>query len=101
MGGREGDGGGTGVAVPPGCGSLHRALLECHRRAGDPRQQVVLCRHLNRSLAECVVAASCPEESEAVRSLCSSAGTSLKRSQCQRARLALSVCLSFPQPPDS
>ncbi|CAL9058057.1 unnamed protein product [Musa banksii] len=90
MGGRGGDDDGTGVAVPLGCGSLHRALLQCHRRAGDRRQQAVLCRHLNRSLAECVVSACCPEESEAVRSLCSSAGTSLKRSQCQRARLALS-----------
>ncbi|KAG6534182.1 uncharacterized protein LOC122012276 [Zingiber officinale] len=99
--GIEEGGGGASVAIPSGCGSLHRALLECHRRAGDPRQRSVLCRHLNRSLAECVVAECCPEESEAVRSLCSSAGTALKRSQCQRAQLALSVCLSSHQLPDS
>ncbi|KAK9156275.1 hypothetical protein Sjap_003755 [Stephania japonica] len=79
------------------CERLQRALVECHRRvpAGPPR--AAACRHLNRSLAECVVSIACPGECEAVRSLCSSAGTALKRSQCQRAQLDLSVCISSHQ----
>ncbi|WOL05223.1 hypothetical protein Cni_G13950 [Canna indica] len=91
---------GVAAMVPQECRSLHRALSECHLRAGDPWQRAVLCRHLNRSMAECLVSVCCPEESEAVRSLCSSGGTSIKRSQCQGAQLALSVCLSSHQLPD-
>ncbi|KAL3523017.1 hypothetical protein ACH5RR_015851 [Cinchona calisaya] len=79
------------------CDRLHRALSDCHRRipAGPPRQAA--CRHLNRSLAECLVGVACPDESEAVRSLCSSGGTALKRQQCQQAQLSLAVCLSSHQ----
>ncbi|KAA8537241.1 hypothetical protein F0562_029717 [Nyssa sinensis] len=73
--------GGLGLTGGGGCERLHRALMECHRGvpAGPPREAA--CRHLNRSLADCLVALVCPAESEAVRSLCSSAGTALKRSQ--------------------
>ncbi|MCL7036659.1 hypothetical protein MKW94_028899 [Papaver nudicaule] len=79
------------------CERFHRALRECHKRipAGPTRDSA--CRHLNRSLAQCIVSVACPSESEAVRSLCSSGGTSLKRSQCQQAQLSLSVCLSSHQ----
>ncbi|MQL94035.1 hypothetical protein Taro_026680 [Colocasia esculenta] len=90
-----------GSGPPPesavGCGALHRALCECHRRVRDPWQREASCRHLNRSLAECLVAAACPEEAEAVRAMCSSVGTSAKRAQCQKAKLDLSVCLSSLQ----
>ncbi|XP_059658002.1 uncharacterized protein LOC132304367 [Cornus florida] len=81
------------------CERLHRALWDCHRRipAGPPREAA--CRHLNRSLAECLVAEACPGESELVRSLCSSGGTALKRSQCQQAQVSLGVCLSSHQTP--
>ncbi|KAI3879149.1 hypothetical protein MKX03_010653 [Papaver bracteatum] len=73
------------------CERFHRALCECHKRipAGPTRDSA--CRHLNRSLAQCLVSVACPSESEVVRSLCSSGGTSLKRSQCQQAQLSLSV----------
>ncbi|XP_075489095.1 uncharacterized protein LOC142527970 [Primulina tabacum] len=79
------------------CERLHRALAECHRRipAGPSRQSA--CRHLNHSLAECLVAVVCPEEFEAVRSLCSSGGTAIKRRQCHRAQLELATCLSTHQ----
>ncbi|KAK8946949.1 hypothetical protein KSP39_PZI006905 [Platanthera zijinensis] len=82
------------------CDTLHRALRECHGRFRDDLQRSIACRHLNRSLAECLVSALCPEEAEAVRSLCSSAGTSLKRSQCRDSQLALSVCLASHQEAD-
>ncbi|RZC43765.1 hypothetical protein C5167_036720 [Papaver somniferum] len=73
------------------CERFHRALCECHKRipAGPTRDSA--CRHLNRSLAQCLVSVACPSESEVVRSLCSSGGTSLKRSQCQQAQLSLSI----------
>ncbi|KAJ6816185.1 uncharacterized protein M6B38_250450 [Iris pallida] len=92
---REGSEG--GAAVQPGCAALHRALAECHRRSPAGLQREVVCRHLNRSLAECVVSAACPEECEAVRSMCSSAGTAAKRRQCQQAKVSLSLCLSSHQ----
>ncbi|KAJ8452525.1 hypothetical protein Cgig2_000114 [Carnegiea gigantea] len=88
----------TKMAVPKGeCERLHKALCECHRRipAGAARKSA--CRHLNRALADCLVSVICPSELEAVQSLCSSAGTALKRSQCQQARLSLSICLSSHQ----
>ncbi|KAM3384862.1 hypothetical protein ACQJBY_009075 [Aegilops geniculata] len=82
------------VPVPGPCASAHRALAECHRRAArGPLQPEVLCRHLNRALAECVVSMCCPGETDAVRTLCGSSGTALKRSQCERARIDLSLCL--------
>ncbi|CAN6205785.1 unnamed protein product [Urochloa humidicola] len=90
----------TALPVPGPCTSTQRALAECHRRAArGPLQPEVLCRHLNRVLAECVVTACCPEETEAVRTLCVSAGTALKRTQCQRARIDLSLCLEAHQEP--
>jgi hypothetical protein len=79
------------------CERLHKALYDCHRRVPAGTGRETACRHLNRALAECMVAVVCPDESEAVRSLCSSGGTKLKRSQCQEAQLALSVCLSSHQ----
>jgi hypothetical protein len=57
----------------------------------------VLCRHLNRALAECVVTMCCPDQTEAVRTLCGSSGTALKRTQCERARIDLSLCLEAHQ----
>ncbi|KAH7542205.1 hypothetical protein FEM48_Zijuj02G0048500 [Ziziphus jujuba var. spinosa] len=74
-----------------------QALIECHRRmpVGPARESA--CRHLNRATAQCLVSMACPEECEAVRSLCSSSGTALKRSQCQAAQVSLSVCLSSCQ----
>ncbi|XP_068318939.1 uncharacterized protein [Pyrus communis] len=77
------------------CDRLQRALTDCHKRIGPGREAA--CRHLNRGLAECLVSVACPEEWEAVRSLCGSGGTGLKRSQCQEAQLSLSVCLSSHQ----
>ncbi|XP_078149843.1 cytochrome C oxidase biogenesis Cmc1-like protein [Carex rostrata] len=86
------------LPLPANCDRLFRALTECHRRSGsDSRRREAQCRHLNRALGECVVMALCADEAEAVRSLCSSAGTSLKRSQCQRAQIGLSSCLSAHQ----
>ncbi|KAL5578487.1 hypothetical protein UlMin_020260 [Ulmus minor] len=79
------------------CDRLQRALCECHRRIPSGPARDSGCRHLNRSLAQCLVSVACPDELEAVRSLCSSAGTALKRSQCQEAQLSLSTCLSSHQ----
>ncbi|XP_048499787.1 uncharacterized protein LOC104889938 [Beta vulgaris subsp. vulgaris] len=80
-----------------GCERLQNALYDCHRRisAGPARNSA--CRHLNRAFADCLVGIICPSQLDAVKSLCSSGGTSLKRSQCQQARLSLSVCLSQHQ----
>lgn len=80
-----------------GCDRFQRALMECHRKipAGSAREAA--CKHLNRALAQCLVSLACPDESEAVRSLCSSGGTGLKRTQCQQAQLSLSLCLSSLQ----
>ncbi|XP_022142592.1 uncharacterized protein LOC111012670 [Momordica charantia] len=85
-------GGGVG-----GCERLEQALRDCHRRVPDGPARRSACRHLNRSLAECLVATACPNEAEAVRTLCSTAGTALKRSQCQQAKFSLSFCLSSLQ----
>ncbi|KAF3454303.1 hypothetical protein FNV43_RR04750 [Rhamnella rubrinervis] len=85
---------GEGATEIRGCERLQRALLECHRRIPAGRMRESACRHLNRAMAQCLVSAVCPDECEAVQSLCSSAGTALKRSQCQQAQLSLSVCLS-------
>ncbi|CAK9151634.1 unnamed protein product [Ilex paraguariensis] len=79
------------------CDRLYQALRDCHRRLPAGPQREAACRHLNRSLAECLVAVSCPDESEAVKALCSTGGTALKRSQCQQAQLSLAVCLSSHQ----
>ncbi|XP_057464682.1 uncharacterized protein LOC130754478 [Actinidia eriantha] len=81
------------------CERFHRALSECHRRVpvGPPREAA--CRHLNRSLAKCLVAVVCPAELEGVHSLCSSTGNALKRSQCQQAQLSLAACLASHQSP--
>jgi hypothetical protein len=79
------------------CDRLEEALLQCHRRMPEGPARRSGCRHLNKAFAECVVAEACPEESEAVRSLCSSGGTSLKRKQCEYAQLSLSLCLSRHQ----
>ncbi|XP_022715468.1 uncharacterized protein LOC111274813 [Durio zibethinus] len=80
-----------------GCERLQKALCECHQRFGPGAIRDTACRHLNRALAECLVAVLCPEETEAVRTLCASGGTRLKRSQCQQAQLSLSVCISSLQ----
>ncbi|XVE88455.1 hypothetical protein DITRI_Ditri19aG0071100 [Diplodiscus trichospermus] len=80
-----------------GCERLQKALCECHQRFGPGATREAACRHLNRALAECMVSVVCPEESEAVRTLCASGGTQLKRSQCQQAQLSLSVCISSHQ----
>ncbi|OAY26569.1 hypothetical protein MANES_16G057400v8 [Manihot esculenta] len=85
------------TSVPVECQRLHQALCECHRRVSPGLEREVSCRHLNRALAQCVVSVACPEELEVVRSLCASGGTALKRSQCQRAQLSLSVCLASHQ----
>ncbi|KAK0577852.1 hypothetical protein LWI29_001179 [Acer saccharum] len=77
-----------------GCERLQNALIECHRRVSSGPARESACRHLNRALAQCLVSVVCPEESEAVRSMCSSGGTALKRSQCQQAQLSLSLCIS-------
>ncbi|KAG4946282.1 hypothetical protein AAZX31_15G139400 [Glycine max] len=79
------------------CERVEKALRECHRRvpAGPSRDSA--CRHLNQGLAMCLVSLACPGESEAVRTLCSSAGTAHKRHQCQQAQLSLSLCLSSRQ----
>lgn len=79
------------------CNRLYTALTGCHRRFAAGRERDLACRHINRSLAECMVAIICPAESDAVRSLCSSGGTALKRRQCQEAQLSLSVCLASHQ----
>ncbi|KAK5831200.1 uncharacterized protein LOC108453388 [Gossypium arboreum] len=81
-----------------GCENLQRALSECYQRFGPGATRHAACRHLNRALAECLVSFVCPDESEAVRTLCGSGGTLLKRSQCQQAQLSLSVCISSHQP---
>ncbi|KAK9736012.1 hypothetical protein RND81_04G244400 [Saponaria officinalis] len=83
------------VARP--CERLEKALLDCHRRTADGPARQSACRHLNRRYAECIVGVICPSQSEAVRSLCSTAGTALKRSQCRQAQLSLSACLSSHQ----
>ncbi|XP_021890068.1 uncharacterized protein LOC110808769 [Carica papaya] len=79
------------------CEKLQRASYECHRRFPPGLARDSACRHLNRALAQCLVSEMCPEECEAVRSLCASGGTHLKRSQCQQAQLSLSICLSYHQ----
>ncbi|CAN4119696.1 unnamed protein product [Withania somnifera] len=81
------------------CNRLYTALTGCHRRFASSKEREIACRHINRSLAECMVAFICPAESDAVRSLCSSGGTALKRQQCREAQLSLSVCLASHQDP--
>ncbi|KAL7601062.1 uncharacterized protein LOC111891082 [Lactuca sativa] len=85
--------------VPPECDRLHRALLQCHQRVPSGPSREAACRHLNRSLAECMIAFICPDESSAVKTLCRNKGTSLKRSQCQQAQISLAACISFHQDP--
>ncbi|XP_027338291.1 uncharacterized protein LOC113852252 [Abrus precatorius] len=77
------------------CERVERALRECHRRVPSGPSRDTACRHLNHALATCLVSLACPHEWEAVRTLCSTAGTALKRQQCQQAQLSLSLCLSL------
>ncbi|KAL5773426.1 hypothetical protein ACOSP7_013015 [Xanthoceras sorbifolium] len=84
----------AGVSGGGGCERLHNALIECHKRVSSGPARESACRHLNRALAQCLVSEACPEEAEAVRSMCASGGTALKRSQCQQAQLSLSFCMS-------
>ncbi|XP_020238512.1 uncharacterized protein LOC109817611 [Cajanus cajan] len=79
------------------CERVEKALRECHQRVPPGPSRNSACRHLNQALAMCLVSLACPEESEAVRTLCSTAGTALKRHQCQQAQLSLSRCLSSHQ----
>ncbi|KAI3781000.1 hypothetical protein L2E82_10998 [Cichorium intybus] len=51
--------------VPPECDRVHQALLQCHRRVPSGPSRQAACRHLNRSLAECMIAFICPDESAA------------------------------------
>ncbi|PIA27929.1 hypothetical protein AQUCO_07400041v1 [Aquilegia coerulea] len=81
------------------CERLHRALCDCHRKIPEGPSREAACRRLNRSLAECLVSIACPDEWEAVKNLCSSGGTSMKRSQCQQAQFFLSHCLASHQNP--
>ncbi|KAK1423664.1 hypothetical protein QVD17_18971 [Tagetes erecta] len=85
--------------VPAECDRMYQALLQCHNRipSGPSRQSA--CRHLNRSLAECMIAFICPDESSAVKTLCANQGTALKRSQCQQAQISLATCISYHQDP--
>ncbi|XP_057433386.1 uncharacterized protein LOC130726176 [Lotus japonicus] len=84
------------------CDTLQRALEDCHRRIPSGLARDSACRHINHALAMCLVSLACPHEIEAVRTLCSSTGTSLKRHQCQQAQLSLSLCLSsLPSPPNN
>ncbi|KAI4338738.1 hypothetical protein MLD38_023758 [Melastoma candidum] len=80
-----------------GCERLQKALCDCHRRIPGGFGRNTACRPLNQALAQCLVSEACPDESEAVRSMCGSGGTALKRSQCQQAQLSLSICLSSHQ----
>ncbi|KAK7329499.1 hypothetical protein VNO77_23669 [Canavalia gladiata] len=79
------------------CERMERALRECHRRVPSGPSRDSACRHLNHAFAMCLVSLACPHESDAVRALCSTAGTALKRHQCQQAQLSLSLCLSSNQ----
>lgn len=79
---------------------MERALDECQRRVPAGPAREAACKHLSRGLAQCLVAEACPDESEAVQTLCRSAGTALKREQCQQAQLSLAVCLSSLQQPE-
>ncbi|KAL4200881.1 hypothetical protein AMTRI_Chr02g213350 [Amborella trichopoda] len=76
------------------CQKMEEAFRECRRRL-----HAGACDHIGRALAICLLSQACPSESEAVRALCSSAGTSLKRSQCQQAQISLSLCISNHQNP--
>ncbi|KAE8653663.1 hypothetical protein Csa_007602 [Cucumis sativus] len=49
-----------------GCDRLEQALRECHKRVPEGPARRSACRHLNRSLAECLVATACPSEAEAI-----------------------------------
>ncbi|KAG6573459.1 hypothetical protein SDJN02_25359, partial [Cucurbita argyrosperma subsp. argyrosperma] len=80
-----------------GCERLEKALRDCHKRLPEGPARRSGCWHLNRSFAECLVATVCPNEAEAVRTLCSSGGTALKRSQCEEAKFSFSLCLSSLQ----
>ncbi|KAI9087562.1 hypothetical protein K1719_030432 [Acacia pycnantha] len=62
------------------CERLHRALSECHRRFPYGPGRDTTCRHLNNTLAMCIVSLVCREESDAVQALCSSSSTALKHS---------------------
>nr|XP_043607316.1 uncharacterized protein LOC122579256 [Erigeron canadensis] len=89
--------------VPTACERVYKSLLQCHRRVPIGVRETT-CRHLNRSLAECMISYICPNQSEAVKNLCgpnhnNNSGTALKRSQCQQAQISLATCISFHQQP--
>ncbi|KAK9065077.1 hypothetical protein SSX86_016460 [Deinandra increscens subsp. villosa] len=85
--------------VPAECDRIYEALVRCHTRVRSGPSGESACRHLNRSLAECMIAFVCPEESAAVKTLCANKGTALKRSQCQQAQISLATCISYHQDP--
>ncbi|KAI3824385.1 hypothetical protein L1987_05843 [Smallanthus sonchifolius] len=86
-------------AIPAECDRTYQALVQCHRRVPAGPSREAACRHINRSLAECMIAFICPEESAAVKTLCVNKGTALKRSQCQQAQISLATCISYHQHP--
>ncbi|KAL8229381.1 hypothetical protein R6Q57_014281 [Mikania cordata] len=85
--------------VPAECDRVYQALVRCHSRVPSGPARDAACRHLNRSLAECMITFICPNESAAVKTLCAHKGTALKRSQCQQAQISLATCISYHQDP--
>ncbi|KAL9997381.1 hypothetical protein Hdeb2414_s0002g00062101 [Helianthus debilis subsp. tardiflorus] len=85
--------------VPAECDRIYQSLLQCHRRVPTGPSREAACRHLNRSLAECMIAFICPEESASVKTLCANQATAVKRSQCQQAQISLATCISLHQDP--
>lgn len=84
--------------VPRECDRVYQALLQCHRRVPSGPSRDAACRHLNRSLGECMINYICPDESSAVKTLCgNNKGTALKRTQCQQAQISLATCISLHQ----
>lgn len=77
----------------PKCGRLIRALDDCNRKHRNHIEQGIVCRHLNHSVAECLLKIVCGPELERVTDLCGSQGTKAKKRQCEDAKYELELCI--------
>ncbi|GBG62057.1 hypothetical protein CBR_g28534 [Chara braunii] len=97
--GGGGGGGGGDSSTTPRCDRLLRSLEDCrykHRRAPSSDRSLI-CRHVERSAALCLISSICGPELDRVQTACGTSGTAAKVRRCQLAKNDLNYCLMSHQ----
>ncbi|EFJ32481.1 hypothetical protein SELMODRAFT_39166, partial [Selaginella moellendorffii] len=79
------------------CGAKIQALERCNARYRSEPERSLVCGHLNKLAAMCLVEIVCPEQVEAVKIYCTGAGTARVRNSCRIAKENLTICLDYRQ----